>query len=58
MKGIVILLVVASTACASLHKGGARGPVIQRTEQPADQQNPRTVDQTSSLDGRGDLGQL
>jgi hypothetical protein len=55
MKGIIFLLVVASTACSSLHKGGARGPVIQRTEQPADQQNP---DQTSALDARGDLGQL
>ncbi|HSD88170.1 MAG TPA: hypothetical protein VLB44_11670 [Kofleriaceae bacterium] len=55
MKRIALLLVLASsvTACASLTKGGARGPQIQRTDDSAQSQQP----ENGSLDGRPELGQ-
>lgn len=55
MKRIAILLVLASTACGAANKG-ARGPVIHRTTQPADQKAPEA--EASVLDARADLGQL
>lgn len=56
MKRIALLLavvIVASTGCASLTKGGARGPVIAHTTES----QPSPTDNTGSLDGRPELGQ-
>jgi hypothetical protein len=56
VKRIALLLVVgllASTGCASMTKGGAHGPQIQRT---TDSQ-PSQTDNTGALDGRPELGQ-
>ena len=57
MKRIALLVVVAlaTSACASMSKGGARGPNIQRTSDDAAQKaDPATE---GSLDGRVELGQ-
>jgi hypothetical protein len=56
MKRAVLLLVVAlsTSACASMSKGGARGPVIHHSDDPADKAEPQTE---SSLDGRVEVGQ-
>jgi hypothetical protein len=57
MKRAVLVLVVAlsTSACAAMSKGGARGPVIQRTsDDSAQKAEPQTE---SSLDARSDLGQ-
>lgn len=55
MKRIALLLLVvlASTACASMTKGGARGPTIQRTDDTVQPSQPE-----AGLDKRVELGQL
>jgi hypothetical protein len=57
MKSIALLVVIAlsTTACASMSKGGARGPVIQRTTDDAAQKADPATD--GSIDGRVELGQ-
>lgn len=53
MKRIALLLVLASTACASMTKGGARGPQIQRT----DEAEPSQPQAGSLDDARPEVGQ-
>lgn len=53
MKRIALLLLLASTACSSMTKGGARGPTIQRTDDVAQPSQP----DTGVLEGRPELGQ-
>jgi len=57
MKKLALLLVVAlaTSACASMTKGGARGPNIQRTsDDSAQKADPAT---NGALDGQPELGQ-
>jgi hypothetical protein len=57
MKKLALLAVVAlaTSACASMSKGGARGPNIQRSSDDSAQKADPATD--GSLDGRPELGQ-
>lgn len=57
MKRIATILLLASslTACASMSKGGSRGPQITRTQDGASAQSQQP--DSGSLDGRPELGQ-
>jgi hypothetical protein len=48
----IIVLVVASSACGAMNKGGARGPTIQRTNDTAQTASDPS---TGSVDVRAEL---
>lgn len=47
----IIVLLVASSACSVMNKGGARGPQIQRTNEPT-QTTSSTDPSTRTVDVR------
>ena len=53
---LLLALALSTSACAAMSKGGARGPVIQKSDDTA-QPSPQTDSTTTALDGRAELGQ-